>query len=99
MSGLRCHWCRVARIRWMTTKFGTRIPFDHDLVPLSAVPEGRKGWIPGRWKIGSRGTVVVAMAPVDHYSGPAQSKARRVAVIHACEAYAQAQVALQKASA
>lgn len=87
MAVRRCPHCRVVNVEWMYTKFGKRMVFEYDLVPVDELGE-RIGWIPGQWPVGRRNQLV--MAPLAHYGDHKRGAARRVAVLHVCGAYRQA---------
>lgn len=78
-----CNYCGET-VHWMLTRFGTRRPFDADLLPAKLMTHGI-GWIPGTWPI--RGREVIAMAPHEHYGQAKRDRVSHVATLHQCRAY------------
>lgn len=86
-SHVECRYCGGA-VNWMFTKFGTKLPFDAELLSRLFDRE-RTGWIPGIWKVKGRDRMV--MGPVTHYSAAKVARVTHVAIVHTCPQYHTAQ--------
>lgn len=78
-----CAYCNLP-IHWMFTRYGTRLPFDAELLPRHLDPDN-SGWLPGTWKIQGRDRM--AMAPMHHYGRRKMARVSHVAVLHRCPNY------------
>lgn len=82
MSVALCRFCKKVYIELVWTRFGQRMPFEHELVAVDSLACPDDGWVPGEWTIGRE--TRLAMAPLSHYDDSRQATARRVAVLHRC---------------
>lgn len=81
----RCKFCDNY-VSWLDTKFGRRMVFDADPIPMDELGE-RQGWAPGVWTLNGRNRTV--LAPIPHYSTQTRQAMRRALVLHSCDEYRQ----------
>lgn len=79
MAVRRCPNCN-RHIEWLTTR-SSRLPFDHELVPVEELGE-RQGWLVARVTV--RGTERAIAVPMEHCGTAKREAARRALVVHTC---------------
>ncbi len=84
MSVRRCEYCETVYVQWLRCRDGRRRLFEATPVDVDQVG-GRFGWVPGRATINGRTQVV--LAPITQVSTGKADAARRVMVLHDCEAF------------